>query len=315
MLRGEHGSFTKSILHVLHYFSVLPLFAARSLWISMTTGVSITEVSQASCNAGFDLLEAAETIQRTVVPPRACGHCESNVGDYQQGEDVVIFGRKGCYKATVFNFVCDICGAVSGPTTTALVNKSGEEVRHVVSKEINKATVFMPQRKPHQRHDEQVGFDRDLLEELTDDAATHKTFESFTLRYNRTMVYAANQKSQETPRKLDIDTFRNAWFLCLAFEVGIALGVPPENTLRLTKKQLGGVGEFERYLEVINTPLGKDFTKKYANHSISACGTEHKAVIGDGHIKTNFTVCCQKNGKLVLIQCPLNPLPLLPFDQ
>jgi hypothetical protein len=285
-----------AFLQVLHYLAVVPLYAARSWWISKTTGVDIGTVSKASCGAGEDLRRAADGVRQSVVPAASCGHCESKNGEFQQGEDAIIFGRNGCKAATVFEFKCHACGAISGPTTTILATVPGEKAHHVVSKHISDADVFLQQRKPYQRRDEQVGFERSLLEEFTDHAATHKTFESFVLVFNRTQERAARKKGEVSPRKLDADTFRNAWFMCLALEKGGEFGIPPANTLALTKSQLGGAGNFELYLEDLNGPLAKCFTCKYAKHTEAECGIKHQALIGDGHCKTHFVTCSQKNG-------------------
>lgn len=298
MLRMVTESSFGAFLQVLHYLAAIPLFSARSWWISKTTGVSIETVSEASCGPGLNLIDAANGVRQTIVPQASCGLCESKNGNFEQGEDVVIFGRNGCKRATVFDFKCDACGAVSGPTTTVVATKKGETPRHVVSRHISRATVFLPQRKPRQRHDEQVGFDRALLEEFTDHAATHKTFESFSLVYNRTQARAAHAKGEKAPRKLDDDSFRHSWFLCHSFEKGMSLGMSPGNTLDFTKTQLGGAGNFELYLEELNIPSGRAFTSKYANHREDECGCKHQALIGDGHCKTHFVTCSNKKGKI-----------------
>ena len=202
-----------------------------------------------------------------MVPVASCGFCGSTSGHYTDGENVFIFGRNGGRESTVFDYHCVDCSAVSGPTTAALYVKPGEPPRHVVSIHIADADVFLQQRKPRQRHDEQVGFSRALLEEFTDHAATHKTFEAFVLTYNRTMVYAAKKKEEPVPRRLDIDSFRHAWFLCMAFEKGMKLGVPPQSTLVFTKANICGNGPFEFFLEELNGPLGSAFTDRFAPHS------------------------------------------------
>ena len=109
---------------------------------------------------------------------------------------MVVFSRKGAEDATTFDFKCSECNAVSGPTTTVLNTGPGEEPFHVVSKNIAGSDVFIQQRKPHERRDQRTGFARDLLEEFTEDGATHKTFEAFTCRYNRIMNYSAEKEGE-----------------------------------------------------------------------------------------------------------------------
>ena len=94
----------------------------------------IEEVSLLSSGKGLDLIEEARRVRRTVVPAASCGNCGCKHGEYQQGDDVVVFSRKGAEDATTFNFKCSECNAVSGPTTTVLNTGPGEEPFHVVSK-------------------------------------------------------------------------------------------------------------------------------------------------------------------------------------
>ena len=75
-------------------------------------------------------------------------------------------------ESTVFDYDCVDCCANSGPTTAALSVELGEPPRHIVSMHVALADVFLPQRKPHKRRDEQVGFTRELIKEFTTHAAT-----------------------------------------------------------------------------------------------------------------------------------------------
>jgi hypothetical protein len=72
-------------------------------------------------------------------------------------------------------------------------------------------------------------------------------------------------------------------------------GPRPADTLAFTQAEMGSNGKFECYLEVINGPLSKRFTEKYARHSEISCGVSHKALIGDGHCKTHNETCSNKN--------------------
>ena len=235
---------TAPLLLALHYLAVVPLHAARSLWIASKVGLPSALVSQLSavCSEGFNMVGFVKTIEDPVVAESSCGHCGSSDGNFVQGAVACIFGRNGPRNAPMFNFVCDVCSSVSGPTTVSLPRQPGVKPRHLVHRLIFKADVFLPLPKPHQRLDEVVGFDRDLFEEFTDDAATIKTFEAFVSRSNRTFAYAAQRSGSLPPRELDIDTFRNAWFLCVALEHGAALGCFPENTLHFTKAEMGVAG-------------------------------------------------------------------------
>jgi len=290
---------TAPLLLALHYLAVIPSHAARSLWIAAKVGLPTSIVSQLSCIDGFNMVEFVEPIEHPVVAASSCGHCGSSDGNFMQGADACIFGRNGLRKAQMFNFVCTDCSSVSGPTTVSLPRKPGVKPCHVVHRLISKAAVFLPLPKPHQRPDEVVGFDRDFFEEFKDDAATVKTFESFVTRSNRTFAYAANQIGSLPARELCIDTFRNAWFLCEAFEHGAALDCFPENTLHFTKAEMGAAGCFERYLQKINAPLSKAFTLKYARHDEATCGVAHKALIGDGHCKTHYVTCPNSHATII----------------
>ena len=127
------------------------------------------------------------------------------------------------------------------------------------------------------------------------------------LTYNRTSAYAAVKKGIPVPRILDVDSFRQAWFMCIAFEKGMEMGSPPEDTLVFTKRQLGGNGSFEFYLEVLNGPLGKAFTAKFARHDEEDCYTKHQALVGEGHMKTHLVTCANTFSGSVPLACNRRP--------
>ena len=56
-----------SFLAVLHYLIVIPLFSARTAWISKETGVDENAISRESCDIGLNIMEAARTLRLTVV--------------------------------------------------------------------------------------------------------------------------------------------------------------------------------------------------------------------------------------------------------
>jgi hypothetical protein len=93
-------------------------------------------------------------------------------------------------------------------------------------------------------------------------------------------------------------TFRNAWFACTALDKSFELGRPPFNVLLFTKRESGGHGAFEGFLEEINGPLSQAFTTRWVKHSTELCGVGHKVLVGDGHMKTHFECCNNKNGAL-----------------
>ena len=126
-----------------------------------------------------------------------------------------------------------------------------------------------------------------------------KTFEIFVLTYSRTMAYAANKKGEPVPRRLDVDGFRQRWFLCVAFEKGIELGIPSKNTLAFTKAKICGNGAFELFLKKMNRPIKKAFTAKFARNIEAECKIKHRSVVGDGHTKTHFVTCSNKRATVV----------------
>jgi len=131
-----------AMLHTLHYFAMLPLYAGRSAWISRTTGAPISFVSHAFCVPAFDFKEAAETLRLTISASPTCGNCGSSKGGFQEGQNAIIFCRTGCKDASVFEFVCEMCKAISGPTTVSLRAEGGAPARHVVSAHILEAKFF-----------------------------------------------------------------------------------------------------------------------------------------------------------------------------
>jgi len=164
------------------------------------------------------------------------------------------------------------------------------------------ADVYLPLRKPHGRLDELIGFGRDLIEEMTDHGATHKSFEAFVLCYNRIQESQRRRKGliDHAPfPPMHPHTFRNAWFACSAFDKSLELGCPPYNVLDFTKRESGGHGNFECFLESINGPLSLAFTTKWVRHSPELCGIEHKVLVGDGHMKTHFECCNNKMGAVL----------------
>jgi len=175
----------------------------------------------------------------------------------------------------------------------------GLEARHVLSSFVLKADVYLPLRKPHQRNDELIGYGRDLIGEMTDHGATHKSFEAFVLCYNRTQAAEGRRKGligHARFQSMHHHTFRNAWFACTAFDKSFELGRPPLNILLFTKRESGGHGAFENFLEEINGPLSLAFTARWVQHSTELCGVRHSVLIGDGHMKTHFECCNNKNG-------------------
>ena len=91
------------------------------------------------------------------------------------------------------------------------------------------ADVYLPLRKPHQRFDEIIGYGRDLIEEMTDHGATHKSFEAFVLCYNRTQECESRRKGlvgHARFQSMHAHTVRNAWFACSAFDKSLELGCP-----------------------------------------------------------------------------------------
>lgn len=287
-----------SVFQVLHYLFQVPFFSFRSRWIARVVGVAESSVSLESSDVGIDLIEAARRVLVIVVATHTCGVCGSADGEHILGDGALVYGRNGPREASCFNFSCSSCGSLSGVTTCEVASASSE-LRHVISVNSLSSEYFLPLRKPHQRRDEYLGFERSLLEEFTNDAACHKTFESFCLRHNRTLEYIAHQRGEPSPRNLEHHTFRQAWFLCAAFDAGLKLNICPENTLIFTKVNMSGHGAFEHYLEQINGPLAQAFTARWVVHGDS-CGIAHKCAVGDGHMKTHFECCGNKCGPVLV---------------
>jgi len=81
-LRSIRGIAISSFYSILHFLSSIPLFAGRTRWISRHTGVDPREISLESCEDGFDLLEAAARVRRTIISPPKCGVCRGVNGVY-----------------------------------------------------------------------------------------------------------------------------------------------------------------------------------------------------------------------------------------
>jgi hypothetical protein len=299
-LRRIRGMTVVSFLAALHYLFVLPVFAVRTAWIASQTGVPEKSISIESCDAGVDILEAAERLMRTIVAKAQCGVCGSFKGDFVVGDNPIVFDRHGPKQAACFNFQCRDCGALCGTTTCALRAVRGQIPRHVISRFVRDSDIFIPLRKPHQRADAILGFGRDLLNEMTDHAATHKSFEAFTVCFNRTQAYKFQRMGGEVPMALHPNVLRNAWFMAAYFDKSMELDCAPENVLVFSKREQGGDGAFERALEDINEPLSDEFTSKWVKHAESACGVRHQVLVGDGHVKTHFDTCDGKSGAVLI---------------
>jgi hypothetical protein len=230
-----------------------------------------------------------------------CGVCGSKKGKFVEGDSAIVFDRHGRKHAACFNFKCSQkeCGALCGTFTCAL-SPHGQELRHVISNFALEATIFLPLRKPHQRLDEYTGFGRCLLEDMTNNAATHKSFEAFTLCYNRAMEFGCTNYSTKPHKQLNANVFRNAWFLANYFIKSMEMGLPPNCVLNFTKREIGGHGSFEWALEEINGALSDQFTQRWVNHEEGCCGIKHQVLVGDGQVKTHFDTCDGKNGAVIV---------------
>ena len=124
--------------------------------------------------------------------------------------------------------------------------------------------------------DEYVGFGLDLIQEMTDHGATHKSFDSFVICYNLTQEHASSRTGQVILQTLQQNTFRNAWFSCIAFNKSLVLGCPPSDLLEFTKREAGGNGKFECFLENINGALSAEFTNRWVKHGEEACAVTEK---------------------------------------
>ena len=237
-----------------------------------------------------------------IKPSAKCGVCGGSEGTYSDDGAVLLHELGGAKKAHVFLFDCasPSCGAHCGVTTCSLKVGTDEPPRHVLSLDVTKSRYFCPNRKPHERQDQRIAYDRALFENYENDAVTIKSFDGYTERHNLTCGYTnarAEVKLVGTP--LHVATFRNAWFLCRAWEKGQAVGLPPSNCLDFSKRELDGDGCFERYLERVNPLASHEFEVKWCRHSDDECKVEHKVTVIDGHAKLHTECCTNKNATTV----------------
>ena len=152
----------------------------------------------------------AKSLQLVIVAKSACGICESTRGEHCVGDEASVFTRDGVKAATCFNFQCRQrgCHALCGVTTCALPSPAASP-RHLVSKFIGESQYFLSLRKPFQRRDACVGYTTALLEEMTNHAATHKTFDGFVVVYNLT-AFSASKVTGMVHKKLDPKQFSSA---------------------------------------------------------------------------------------------------------
>ena len=114
-----------------------------SLWIATKLKLHPDVVSELSCYDAVDLEKLVKSMEKPVVADRSCGHCGSINGTFEQGAAACNFGRNGSRSATMFNFICNDCGACSGPSTVSLRGVPGEKSRHVVHLKFTEADVFV----------------------------------------------------------------------------------------------------------------------------------------------------------------------------
>jgi hypothetical protein len=99
-----------------------------------------------------------------IVAQGQCGVCGFPNGHFIPGDKSVIFDRNGPKGAACFNFKCRKCGASCCTTTCALQTVSGQRARRVLSSFAQKANVYLPLRKPHERLDAYLGHGRSRAE-------------------------------------------------------------------------------------------------------------------------------------------------------
>ena len=121
--------------------------------------------------------------------------------------------------------------------TCSVAAAPGQKPWQVASKFINAASTCLLNRKAHERRDQVCGFIAVIFEAFTNDAATIKTFGGYTTAYELT---------NNAP--LNGSTFRGAYFMWNALNVGSSLGLAPKDVRIFNKRERGGAGTLEEYL-------------------------------------------------------------------
>jgi len=97
-----------AFLVVMHYLSVIPLYAGRTQWISSFTGADLRTVSQASAfdvtSSSMNLNEIVKDLTVAVVAKSRCGVCNGTNGKNVGGDDATVFTRNGRKNAIQINF-------------------------------------------------------------------------------------------------------------------------------------------------------------------------------------------------------------------
>jgi hypothetical protein len=109
-------------------------------------------------------------------------------------------------------------------------------------------------------------------------------FSGFVTAYNyRTHLYG-------TQDELNEDTFRNAWFTYNAFICAHEIGHPVGDISRFVKSEFAYDGKFEAFLDALLRPLSVAFEDKWSRHDPTACGIEHRLLVGDGHVRYSIII-------------------------
>ena len=99
MLRSEQasmaviaGMLNYSLLLAVHFLAVVPLHAARSLWIATKLKLHPDVVSELSCYDAVDLEKLEKSMEKPVVADRSCGHCSTTARQRHVSERLVFMG-------------------------------------------------------------------------------------------------------------------------------------------------------------------------------------------------------------------------------
>ena len=221
------------IIAVCSLLASVPCFPERFEWISKlaislfpkSSGLSAKDISKldTSVSSDFGKIDVGiDGLPRIIKPKEQCGLCGSCNGEFcplntdpsENKFRVRLFGMDGLQYAENFIFKCGECSAKSGVVCCEVGDKSDVVWRLRQDRGTlfdvrgnEEAGVFILPRQRTGRKDQMVAFSLKLLENYTWDAVTFKSFEAFVTTYNYTHNLIGTNKA------LNVDAFRNSWFL------------------------------------------------------------------------------------------------------
>ena len=87
---------TWAIFSAAHYFSVIPRYVARTMWIGNKTGEgNKMTLGAIAATGGVNVIDLARSLDVIIKPSPACGVCGNETGQYEEEGQARYFDREG----------------------------------------------------------------------------------------------------------------------------------------------------------------------------------------------------------------------------